>query len=466
MNQPLEHNKLCLSTRLAYGVGDLGPSMAGNIMMVFFFFFLTTVAGLPPHLSGLILLLSNAWSAFSTLLIGVLSDCTQSPWGRRRTWMLFSAPILATTFLMHWWVPPSHQWVQFIYYLIVALLFQTVGNAFTIPYGALVTELTDNHNEHIQLNSFRFSFSLTGGIGSLLLAQVITHWVHQPRQQLLDLGFICALITLSSIIWCCWGTVERQNQAIAPVNISKRDFIDLWRNRPLRFLAGIYALAWLAVQITPAILPYFIVNCLELEPSEIPKIILASQGTSLLSLFLWEQISRQFGKKLVYWAGTSLWIFADMGLFHLHSDDLSLVYGLSVFMGMGMATAYLVPISMLPEVADLDELETGHRREGLVYSVLVFLQKVAIALGLFGVAQLLSWSGFQEAVPGPTHVLQPDSALATIRLITVCLPVLALLGSLLLVCFYPITRDVYENTAFQLQQRRIAAYESGQYAAK
>jgi glycoside/pentoside/hexuronide:cation symporter, GPH family len=457
LQQRSKPEKLCLSTRLAYGIGDLGPSMAGNVLMIFFFFFLTSIAGLAPHLAGLILLLSNGWSAVSTLAIGILSDCTQSRWGRRRVWMFWSAPILAISFLMHWWVPPSEEWIRFGYYLVVALLFQTAGNAFTIPYGALVTELTENHDDHIRLNSARFSFSLGGCIGALLLAQGIAYWVPQPKQQLLDLGLLCSVITIVSIISCCWGTEERPNRPIAPTRINSQDIKDLLSNHSLRYLVGIYALAWLAVQITPAILPYFVVNCLELDTTEISKIFLIVQGTALGSLFIWEQLSRQIGKKLVYWAGVSIWVLAQLAFFYLNSDDLLLVYGLSVFVGLGMATAYLVPISMLPEVVDLDELETGHRREGLVYSILVFLQKASLALGLFLVGQMLTWSGFQEAVPGPIELLQPDSAIASIRLITVSLPILALLGSLILTCFYPVTQEVYQAAVIQLQERRFAA---------
>jgi GPH family glycoside/pentoside/hexuronide:cation symporter len=184
---------LSLFARLAYGIGDFGPSMAGNTLMVFFFFFLTTMAGLSPALAGIILCLSNAWSAISTLLVGTLSDRTQSRWGRRRIWMLGSAPLLGTAFFLHWWIPPWQDWMQFGYFLVVALVFQTAGNAFTIPYGALLTDLTDQHDEHLRLNGFRFGFSLSGGIGSLLLAKGICHWTSQPQQQVVILGSVWEL---------------------------------------------------------------------------------------------------------------------------------------------------------------------------------------------------------------------------------------------------------------------------------
>ncbi|NJL01249.1 MAG: MFS transporter [Spirulinaceae cyanobacterium SM2_1_0] len=119
-----------------------------------------------------------------------------------------------------------------------------------------------------------------------------------------------------------------------------------------------------------------------------------------------------------------------------------------------MATTYLIPPSMLPEVADWDELHTGQRREGLFYSLLLFLQKLALAVGLFLVGQLLTWSGFQSAVPGPVALLQPDSALLTIRAIAVFLPAIALTGSLVLAHLYPLHAPEQQATLAEYQQRR------------
>jgi GPH family glycoside/pentoside/hexuronide:cation symporter len=102
---------------------------------------------------------------------------------------------------------------------------------------------------------------------------------------------------------------------------------------------------------------------------------------------------------------------------------------------------------MLPEVADLDEALTGQRREGLLYSIMVFLQKITLALGLLIVGQLLAWSGFQQSVPGPIQLLQPNSALTMIRTINTVIPILSLLGSLLLMSLH--------HPQFYSSQRRV-----------
>lgn len=444
---------LSLLNRLAYGMGDLGPSMAGNVLMVYFFFFLTTIAGLSPQLAGVILMVSNIWSAVSTLLIGTLSDRTQSQWGRRRIWMFCSAPMIALSFLLHCWVPPVQDWLLFGYYLLAALLFQTAGNGFTIPYGALLADLTSDPQEHVRLNGFRFSFSLAGAMGALVLAQGLSHWIRQPRQEMLILGVVSASVAIGSIWGCCWGTRE---QSAASPHQQDFDLKSLFTNQPLLLLVGIYALSWLAVQITPTLLPYFIVHCLGLGAEDIASIVLTMQGVALAALFVWEPLSHAIGKKLVYWAGVSLWSFAVLGMFYLQTGQTVLMYVLAALAGLGASTAYLIPLSMLPEVVDFDELQTGKRREGLVYAILVFLQKVTLAIGLFGMGQFLSWSGFQESIAGAEPVIQPDSALTMIRYITVAFPLLSLLLSLVLLYFYPITREQHQQTLSDLQQRRLA----------
>jgi GPH family glycoside/pentoside/hexuronide:cation symporter len=455
MSNSSKQNQLGLLTQIAYGAADFGPSMAGNILIVFFFFFLTNVARLPANLAGTILLLSNCWSAVSTLVVGTLSDRTQSKWGRRRIWMLCSAPILAISFFLLWWVPPFDNLFKFCYYLAIALLFQTAASAFMVPYGALVTDLTDDHHEHIRLNSMRFGFSLAGCIGSLIIAQGLTYWVLNPRERLFKLGLICAILTIATIYSCCWQIDERPRIIMPKCKFNWQELKSILSNQPLLLLIGIYSLSWLSIQLIPAMLPYFVTNCLKQDGTAVTQMVLIMQGTALGALFIWEPLSKQLEKKVVYWIGTSLWIVAEIGIFQLKSGQNNLMYGLAAIAGLGMATAYFIPSSMLPEVIDWDELHTGKRREGLFYSILMFLFQITFAVGLFFVGQWLDFSGFQEAIPGPLKLPQPQSALTAIRQAIVILPTLALTVSLVFTYFYPIDREVHQDTVFQLQKRRL-----------
>lgn len=73
-----EIQKLNFSTKLAYGAGDMGAAITGNIGVFYTAYFLTDVAGLNPALAGWVLLIGKIWDAINDPIIGVLSDKTTS----------------------------------------------------------------------------------------------------------------------------------------------------------------------------------------------------------------------------------------------------------------------------------------------------------------------------------------------------------------------------------------------------
>jgi GPH family glycoside/pentoside/hexuronide:cation symporter len=109
---------------------------------------------------------------------------------------------------------------------------------------------------------------------------------------------------------------------------------------------------------------------------------------------------------------------------------------------------------MLPDVVELDELQTGRRREGAYYGFFVLLQKLGLALGLFLVSQVLAWSGYITPPPETTApIIQPDSALTAIRWMIGPVPAVVLLIGMWLVSRFPITRAQHEETLAELKRR-------------
>jgi GPH family glycoside/pentoside/hexuronide:cation symporter len=344
----------------------------------------------------------------------------------------------------------------------VGILFNSCYTAVNLPYTALTPELTTDYNERTSLNSFRFAFSIGGSILSLILAGVIFKVVPDARQQYLWLGGICAVFSTLPVFWCVFGTYRR-TMVMTQLHPTDADEVSLpfltqlkiaFSNRPFLYVIGIYLCSWLAVQVTQAVLPFFVMNCLKLSSQSFTQIALAVQGTALLMLFVWSAVSQRFGKKAVYFMGMSLWIIAQAGLFFLQPSQSGLVFPLAIMAGVGVSTAFLIPWSMIPDVIDLDELNTGQRREGVFYGFMVLLQKIGLAVGLFLVGQSLSLSGFIETVPGQPAPIQPDSALNTIRLAIGPMPTLALVLGLLLAYLYPITSDAHAAILLKLKERR------------
>jgi glycoside/pentoside/hexuronide:cation symporter, GPH family len=468
VHRPVVPPPLNLSTKLAYGAGDLGPAITANILAFFLLFFFTNVAGMNAALAGSVLMIGKIWDAVNDPIVGVLSDRTRSArWGRRYPWMLYGAIPFGITFFLQWIVPqfsPNeaiNQWGLFAYYVLIAVLFNTFYTMVNLPYTALTPELSQDYNERTSLNSFRFAFSIGGSILSLILALVIFRIVPDAGQQYLWLGGICAVVSTLPLFWCVFGTYRR-TMAITQLHRTQNEetipfFTQLkiaFSNRPFLFVIGIYLCSWLAVQITATILPYFVVNCLGLSSETFTLIALAVQGTALLMLFVWSAVSARVGKKAVYFMGMVLWIIAQAGLFFLQPTQSGLVYPLAIMAGIGVSTAYLIPWSMIPDVIELDELNTGQRREGIFYGFMVLLQKLGLALGLFIVGQALNWAGFIESVPGQPAPVQPALALTTIRWAIGPIPTLALIVGLFLAYFYPISREVHAEILLKLKERQ------------
>lgn len=464
---PLE-DKLRLSTKLAYGAGDMGAAITANILAFFLLFFFTNVAGLGAGLAGSILLISKIWDAVNDPVVGVWSDRTYSRrWGRRYPWMLYGAIPFGITFFLQWIVPrfssdPGiNQWSLFWYYIVIALLFNTFYTMVNLPYTALTPELTQDYNERTSLNSFRFAFSIGGSILSVLLVIVIAAAIPDLNQQYLLIGAVCAILSVLPIYWCIWGTKDRvlrggvEQPAPPEANIPILEQLRIaLSNRPFLYVIGIYLCSWLAVQLTASILKYFVINWMGYSDQVSNVVILAVQATALIMLFVWSAISRRVGKKAVYFMGMGVWIIAQAGLFFLQPGQLLLMYGLAILAGFGVSTAYLIPWSMLPDVIELDELQTGQRREGVFYAFIVLLQKVGLAIGLFLVGQTLEMAGFVEAIPGQPVVPQPESALWAIRVAIGPLPTLFLVIGLVITYFYPITREVHAEILLKLRERK------------
>ncbi len=464
-----ENPKLDLKTKLAYGAGDFGPAITGNISIFFLLIFFTNVAGIPAGLAGSVLMIGKVWDAINDPIIGVLSDRTKSRrWGRRLPWMFYGAIPFGIIFFLQWIVPrfsadqSSNIWPLFWYYVVIGLLSQVIYTVVSLPYTAMTPELTQDYDERTTLNSFRFAFSISGSILSLILAQIIFSIIGDREQQYLVLAAVCAVIAVSALYLCIFGVRDRvlafeakRNQTEQPASIPFFEQLKIvFSNRPFLFVIGIYLFSWLGVQVTATTLPYFVLNCMGLTDSDVPAVIIAVQGTALLMLFVWSALSKKIGKKKVYFLGMSSWIIAAGGLFFLQPSQIGLMYFMAVMAGVGVSTAYLVPWSLIPDVIDLDELQTGQRREGIFYGFMVLLQKLGLALGIFLVGNALQASGFQETTAGQPLPIQPESALLAIRLSVGPLPTIFLICGLFMAYFYPITREMHAEIMMKLKARQ------------
>jgi GPH family glycoside/pentoside/hexuronide:cation symporter len=206
----------------------------------------------------------------------------------------------------------------------------------------------------------------------------------------------------------------------------------------------------MALQVTQNVIGFYLTFYLK-RSDLFPIVLLAVQGSAMIFLFVWSAASRKIGKQNTYYAGMIFWILVQAGLFFLREDQATLAVVLAALAGVGIATAYLVPWSMLPDVIDLDELNTGQRREGVFYGVMTFTQKTCVGLGIALTLQALQWYGFDGSLlPGQ----QPQSALTALRWMVGPLPTVILLVGILLVYLYPLTKQRHAEILAELARRK------------
>lgn len=455
--------KLTWSTKLAYGAGDMGAGLTSNLLAVSFLFFLTNVAGLEPRLASGIVAIGKIWDLINDPLVGMLSDRTKTRWGRRYPWIALTAIPFGVTFYFIWIVPGlESQTALFWYYILAFMVFQTFFTTTNLPYSALTAEMTEDYDNRTELTSFRLSFSLIGAVLVLALGAVVRERVENPQQEFQILSILGGLIAIVTTYWCVFGTFGhyRRQATYFGRSLNKRQegdddsfleqFKVVFSNRPFLFVVGIYLFSWLALQLTATVLPYYVTFWMGDENFFLALLLV--QGTAIIMMFVCNFLSKRIGKKGVYFLGGGIWILVQLGLFLLQPGQINIMYLLCVMASFGVATAYVVPWSILPDVIELNELKTGRRSEGAFYAFMTLLQKLGLAGGiaLFGLA--LSYSGFDENL-----ATQTDSALLAIRIFIGPVPLVLLIGGMILAYLYPITKANHAEILLKLAERRQQA---------
>ena len=449
---------LPIFTKLAFGVGDLGPALVASIQGFYLNAFLLDIAGMRPASVSIIFLLVKIWDGVNDPLIGQLTDRTRTRWGRRRPWLLFGAVPFGLAWLLQWLVPDMSQAGLFWYYLVVALLLDTGFTAVNVPYAALTPELSADYDERTSLNSYRFSFSILGGLAALVVHGLIVEGSADILAgYTLSAMIMAVVIVLSNVI-----TFLFTRESHFPDDKEETSFFTgiriAFSNRAFVIVTSIYLMSWFCVQFVQTNMLLYVRYWTGGEDKFL-TLAVALQLSSFVFMLIWSRVSRSWGKQKVYYAGMSFWVFVGIALFFVQPGQINLLIALAVLAGVGTSVAYLIPWSMLPDVIELDELETGQRREGIYYGFFVFVQKMGISLGLAISNLVLDGAGYVNATVANPLPEQPTAVLFSLRFFVSLVPVVVLLLSFPLVRAFPITRERHAEIRAALDQKEAARAE-------
>jgi GPH family glycoside/pentoside/hexuronide:cation symporter len=438
--------KLKWTTKLIYGVGDVGNAIVNSAVQFFLMIFYTDGALVAPALAANALLVGKIWDAVNDPLFGWISDRTTSRFGKRRVYMIFGALPLAVAIGLLWIVPRglADPWI-FVWIAGTFVLFDTMWTLTNVPYYALTAELTDDYDERASLTAFRMVLGVPAYIVGAALTPVLVGLFAAKRTGYGVTGILYGLLA-AVVLWIAAAGLRerkgvRESKAATP---PLQTFLATLQNRPFVQLIAAYLIANTAFALVKTLLAYFLTYQLGME-EQVPLVMFLLLLFVGLFLFPWKMLSDRWNKGPAYALGLAIGGLAVAATFFLPHRPTPWVYAIAVVAGIGFSANWVFPWAMVPDVVDYDRLRTGEHRGGMYYGVWGLALKLSEALGITASGWVLQLYGYVPNVAQSAHTLRG------IRLFFGPLPGLFVALALPLLIWYPITRASHAEV-----RRRLA----------
>lgn len=468
--------RLDLRTKLLYAAGDVPNSVKTTTAALFGFYFYTSVMGLPASLAGLAAGIGLVWDAVIDPYIGHISDTSRFRWGRRHSFMLAGALTMGVGFWASF--APPHGMSNaglFLWLLGTGFLVRTTTSIYRVPYFALGAELSQDYDERTSVTAYRGFLAVVGalaagGLSFLLFFPNRTPGV-DPKLDYsgypamgLVFGTVMTLLGLVATAgtWR-WRHLADADGAAAPAPRRRflAGFAQCLRRPSFRALFISSSLFFLAISMNAALSIHFLTHYARVTDSRaLSAFQMAYWIAGLVGVVVWLGVSRRMEKNSLYLLGTvataaaMLAVFLLVGEGHLlgTGNVRALLVGHAV-VGFFGSTLWFVPATLIADVVDEDELDTGTRREGAFFGLYSFGQQVAAGAALLLTGVLVE--RFARLVPG--QAVPSARTVWRIGLLYGALPSLLTLAAAIAALPYRVGRREMAAIQLQLSRRRPAA---------
>jgi len=468
-----------LFTKIAYGFGSVAYGVKDNGFQALLLLFYNQVLGLSPYLGGLAILLALAVDSVLDPLVGFISDNWRSRWGRRHPFMYFAGAPAALAFYFLWRPPHGLSQEQlFLYLLASAVIVRSLITFYEIPSTALGAELSENYDQRTDLFGYRFFFGWWGGLTMTVLALQVflrpdaTHPVGQLNPAGYALyGAVSGIVMFTAITLSAAGTHRFIPFLKVPPKRDRQPLVENLRhvgrtfwNASFLAIMGSAIFSSMASGLTLALNSYFVTYFWLLNSGQYAVLLLSAYLGAFLALFTAPFLSRRMGKKsatIVIYLLTAVIgplpiMLRLVGLFPAPGSPLllSLLFLNTVVTVTLAITAGINGTAMIADIAEDNELKTGQRSEGLLFSASSVIAKSVTGVGIFLSGMVLSVVHFPDKAQ-PGHV--PQSIL--LNMMHVYLPLFMSIQFIAIGClfFYRITRQQHEANLAALAKRAAEA---------
>lgn len=418
----IEEAPLSFRETVVYNLAGFSLNIYETILAAWVMFFyippehLDRVRYIPMALMGAILAGGRILDAVTDPLVGYLSDHTRSRWGRRRPYILFSAPLLYVTFILLW-LPPVQgtSAVNALFLVVVLFFYYWAYTGVLIPWFAFLPEMRRENKKRVKVATIGVAIGVAGAlVGGGLSGPLLEKLGAFKMAVLLGASaFVASELTL-------FGIRERQQPSEAESSPGLLEFVrmmkQLFTDKQVLSFSITIMLVQLTYQLMLMNVPYFTTLILKGDESAASMLMGKVIFIIALSMPLWYRLLSKFPKRHVFRFTTLAMIVGFVlsffvGKFPLLSMDAQavLVFG---FVAALIGGVLAVALGLIADLTDYDELKSGHRREAMYYGIYGIVRKTGWASCSLIMVSVFGLFGFSPENPMGVRVIWLVCALA------------------------------------------------------
>jgi GPH family glycoside/pentoside/hexuronide:cation symporter len=441
--------KLSFKEKVGYSLGDTASHFVWDMVGFWLLFFYTDIYGISAAAAGTIMLIARFWDMAIDPVIGVVSDRTNTRWGKFRPYILFGAIPYAVLAILTFTTPDFGEMGKIIYAGATYVLLMTAYAFINLPYSALGAVMTDDTYERAGLNTYRFIAGFTGQFVVTGLALTLAEYFGggDKAQGFQYTVFLFAALSLVFFFITFKTTRERVQPPKEQKNSLKEDIGNLFKNRAWVILAIVGIVSFIMFAMQNAAIAYYFKYYLGREDN-VQWFNVIGTIALIVALPLSKPLAKRFGNKNVF-IGSSLISGLFFMLIYLPGvTDLTTIYVFNIIAKMAYAPAVPLLWTMIADSADYGEWKSGRRSTGLYFSAAVFAQKAGWGIGAAIAGWILSISNFMP------NVAQTETAITGIKLLVSVIPGILYMSCAIFMLFYKIDKKTTDKMKLDLDAKR------------
>jgi len=453
--------KLPVRLKVMHGLGSIAYGVKDNGFSTFLLLFYNQVIGLDAGIVGAAIMVALIADAFVDPVIGELTDRTRSRWGRRLPW-LYGAPVPLAIAWMLLWHPPAMSDAMTVAWLIgLAIIVRSLVSMCEVPSVAIVPELTADYDERTVVMRYRFLFGWGGGLIILLLAYGV---FFGGAKGLVDPDgyFPYALAGALMMAGAVLVSAAGQHKRIAVSNLHDvkpattlrhilAEMRDTLSNRAFLWLVFAALFGFINQGITFSMNNYLLSFFWQFTQGEMIAYVFLLFGSMVAAFVLVAPLSARLGKRDGAIVAGAISLLVNSGIYFAWiqgffpglpgKPSVATMFALVFVSNSFSIMLMILSSSMMADVVEASQSETGRRSEGLFFAGYFFMQKCATGIGIFIAGLILSFAAFPaNAKPGEVG----DAVLGNLAIgYSLAILVIGVLG-LMVMRRFPISRADHE----------------------